>query len=161
MLRRLPKDHERYICQLREYLVQLTPAGTQCSSHVLNKFVKRISDCHGERKITQGNPSECPVPEEGTCSHPDSMKVARAACLGKSNCTVAKKDVGTLDCSSKIASGTENMIIAGVCGDGKQRRATNLRFDFALPAPVVRDPTPTKVARRSAWRGMSSNRNFL
>eukprot|EP01043_Picozoa_sp_COSAG02_P074595 COSAG02_NODE_15003_length_1215_cov_1.401434_1_plen_108_part_10 len=85
------------------------------------------------------------------------MKVARAACLGKSNCTVAKKDVGTLDCSSKIASGTENMIIAGVCGDGKQRRATNLRYDFVLPAPVVRDPTPAKVAHHSVCGRVSLN----
>ncbi len=80
------------------------------------------------------------------------MKVARAACLGKSNCTIAKKDVGTLGCSAKIASGTENMIIAGVCGDGKHRRATNLRYEFGLPAPIVRNATlPTSHAAPSPW----------
>lgn len=68
------------------------------------------------------------------------MKVARTACLGKSNCTVAKKDVGTLACSGKIASGTDNVIIVGICGDGKERRATNLRYEFDLAAPVVRNP---------------------
>lgn len=69
------------------------------------------------------------------------MKVARAACLGKSNCTVSKNDVGSLDCSAKIASGTDNMIIVGKCGDGKARRATNLRYEFGLGAPVVRSAT--------------------
>ena len=112
----------------------------------MNKRIQ-IADGHVERKTTQGNPSECPVPKEGTCSHPDSMKVARAACLGRSNCTIAKKDVGTLDCSAKIASGTENMIVAGVCGDGEQRRATNLRYEFNLPAPIVRNPSrPAEAA---------------
>ena len=72
------------------------------------------------------------------------MKVARAACLGKSNCTIAKKDVGTLGCSAKIASGTENMIVAGVCGDGEQRRANNLRYEFNLSAPIVRIPSQPK-----------------
>lgn len=81
------------------------------------------------------------------------MKVARAACLGKSNCTVAKKDVGTLDCSAKIASGTENMIVAGVCGDGEQHRATNLRYEFSLPAPIVRNsswPNPHATPSRES-----------
>lgn len=90
----------------------------------------------------QGDPSECPAPEEGTCSHPDSMKVARSACLGKSNCTVSKKDVGKLDCSSKIASGTDNVIIAATCGDGKERRATNLRYEFSLAGAVVSQRPP-------------------
>ena len=63
----------------------------------------QIPDGHAERKTIQGNPSECPVPKEGTCSHPDSMKVARAACLGKSNCTIAKKDA-KLDAALRRAS---------------------------------------------------------
>jgi hypothetical protein len=63
------------------------------------------------------------------------MKVARSQCLGKTNCTVDKKDVGKLGCS--VASGTDNVIIAGTCGDGKERRATNLRYEFTLAETVV------------------------
>ena len=83
-----------------------------------------------------GNPTECPAPQEGTCSHPDSMKVAKAACLGKTNCTVDKKKVGDLSCSDKIASGTDNMIVTALCGDGKERRANLLRYEFNLADEV-------------------------
>ena len=83
------------------------------------------------------------------------MQVARAKCLGRSSCSVSKKDVGTLACSERIASGTDNVIITAACGDGKARRATDLRYEFELPAGVVRSAQAnvSAVGYHALWCG--------
>eukprot|EP01048_Picozoa_sp_COSAG05_P016001 COSAG05_NODE_2003_length_3720_cov_2.834576_3_plen_347_part_00 len=84
-----------------------------------------------------GNPTECPAPMLGSCSHPDSMKVAKAACLGKTNCTVPKRAFKSLGCSSQIESGFDNVIVAAQCSGGVERRANLLRYAFALDGEVL------------------------
>ena len=123
-------------------LVPATPASYASVCSTANGCTSGafLSCADASRRISKltfasyGNPKECPEPAEGSCSHPDSMKVAEAACLGKTNCTVAKGDYdkAKLSCSGEIASGTDNVVIAGLCGDGKERRANLLRYEFTL-----------------------------
>ena len=81
-----------------------------------------------------GNPAECPAPATGSCSHPDSLKVASASCLHKTNCSVDKGAFKTpLSCDSKIGNGQERFIITATCGSGATRRANLLRYEFRLP----------------------------
>ena len=103
---------------------------------------QRISDI---TFASYGNPTECPSPMLGSCSHPDSIKVAKAACLGKTNCSVAKRAFTDLSCAKDIASGQENVIVTAVCGPGTERRANLLRYEFTLDADAV-----TAVAAVSA-----------
>ena len=84
-----------------------------------------------------GDPSQCPHPEAGLCTHPKSQAIVEGACLGRTNCTV---DLHLFDddaptCMSSVYDKTLRM--KAVCSGAPSRRANNLRLPFVLPAAPV------------------------
>lgn len=77
-----------------------------------------------------GNPSECPIPRRGSCHHPDSLNKARAACLGRTNCSVAKHAFSKLSCSvrSPCTCTTAYIQLLAGCGGSMRVDSTNATF---------------------------------
>eukprot|EP01047_Picozoa_sp_COSAG01_P070135 COSAG01_NODE_10551_length_2134_cov_2.284521_1_plen_187_part_00 len=77
-----------------------------------------------------GNPSECPIPRRGSCHHPDSLNKARAACLGRTNCSVAKHAFSKLSCSVRspcTCTTAYTQLLAG-CVGSMRVDSTNATF---------------------------------
>ena len=92
-----------------------------------------------------GNPSVCPNPTVGSCTHPDSRTVIEPNCVGQSNCTVALSDFGnSSDWPPRFADmrPTDPLIVMATarCSEPSaplappERRANNLRLNFVLQA---------------------------
>jgi alpha-L-rhamnosidase len=84
-----------------------------------------------------GDPSQCPHPKTGLCTHPDSQTIVEKACLGQTNCTVSEdafKDAAPT-CMASVYDKT--LRVKAVCSGAPSRRANNLRFPFVLPAAPI------------------------
>jgi hypothetical protein len=113
-----------------------------------------------------GNPSQCPTPTLGDCTHPHSLAVIEEACLGRSNCTVHHTAfTNGPSCLANLTSVLPIVMVTALCsntgGDGVTaahtlthlaqapplRRANTLRHTFTLAS------TPTTATAKVSSLG--------